>query len=219
IGAPASGPGSVARSRHSASSHPTACRSSQGHEGSGGEPALRPTRPDLFPQSVEPNIPPIEERLPAADSPPGKSSLGPPAAPHGAGDRSAILPNGESRLAIPERLSRHQQPEVVSWLHETTILHNAQLLMTLRLNSGGIIQPVDRQSRKELGIEIRGLLRQYLAVESTISHRLNGRRVHQKAELRLSPPDLLHGGVEIAHVMRVSLFPNSLRIDSQRALQ
>src|SRR5207237_2174970 len=151
IGAPASGPGSVARSRHSASSHPTACRSSQGHEGSGGEPgpplaiaphsgagdarsvALRPTRPDLFPQSVEPNIPPIEERLPAADSPPGKSSLGPPAAPHGAGDRSAILPNGESRLAIPERLSRHQQPEVVSWLHETTILHNAQLLMTLRL--------------------------------------------------------------------------------------
>src|SRR6266581_2347099 len=81
------------------------------------------------------------------------------------------------------------------------------------LNSGGIIQPVDRQSRKELGIEIRGLLRQYLAVESTISHRLNGRRVHQKAELRLSPLDLLHGGVEIAHVMQISLFPNSLRID------
>src|SRR5439155_11683361 len=95
--------------------------------------ALRPTRPDLFPQTVEPNIPPIEESRPAADSPPGKSSLGPPAAPHGAGDRSAILPNGESRLAIPERLSRHQQPEVVSWLHETTILHNTQLLMTLRL--------------------------------------------------------------------------------------
>src|SRR5713101_2200431 len=84
-------------------------------------------------RGVESNIPPSEERLPAAGSLPDKSYLGPPAAPHEAGDRSVILPNGESRLAIPERLSRHLQPGVVSWLHETTVLHNAQLLMTLSL--------------------------------------------------------------------------------------
>ncbi len=90
-------------------------------------------RPDLGPQSAG------SSSLPCAGRPRTSGSLldtslpAPPTARHGVGDHSEILPNDESHLAVPKSWFRRQQSAVVSSLHETTNLYNAQLLMTLCL--------------------------------------------------------------------------------------
>lgn len=57
----------------------------------------------------------------------------PPKVSHGDGDRSATLPNVESRVVVPEASFRHHRFAVVPCVHETANLRDAQLLMTLGL--------------------------------------------------------------------------------------
>ena len=103
--------------------------------GVGAARSVRPpsARPDPALQSGGPSTRPSAGHRPAGAPLPDRSCLGPPTTPHGAGDRSEILPNGESHLAVPEMMVRHPQSE---WSHASMkpqFLIYAQLLMTLCL--------------------------------------------------------------------------------------
>ena len=84
-------------------------------------------------QNAAPNTRRCGGRRPASALLPGRLLPGPPTGHHGDGDHSAILPNGESRLAVRKSWFGHHRFVVVSCVNETTNSYNAQLLMTLRL--------------------------------------------------------------------------------------
>jgi hypothetical protein len=83
-------------------------------------PSASPARPWASKRRTQYSTVRGEGRRQASGRLPDRSLPAPPTTPHGAGDHTEILPNGESRLAVPKSSSWHQRFAVVSCLHETT---------------------------------------------------------------------------------------------------
>src|SRR5579863_9515809 len=90
--------------------------------------------------------------------------------------------SGAPETKMPERITDHRstmdgsQCLIIAWL---------QCGSALRLD-GMLFQSIDRQAAQQLGIEIRGLLRQYLATKRDVTHLLHADRIHEERDICLA---------------------------------
>src|SRR5437879_5622360 len=83
----------------------------------------------------------------------------------------------------------------------------------------GLFQCINRQATKQLWIEIRRLLRQYLACERDVSHLFYANRVHEEGQIPLAPAHLSQRIACLAHVTNVLLVANRLLRKPKHSLE
>ena len=82
-------------------------------------------------------------------------------------------------------------------------LHFRRLRLVLRVSS--LVQRIDGQAAEELGEEVSGFLRHYVAGECYFLQLLHGYGVGQEGDVCLAAAHLLHGLPGIAEVAEVGL--------------
>src|SRR5579871_4914088 len=118
----------------------------------------------------------------------------------GVPDETAWLPAAESSCGVAIKTPRAQ--------HKATNASPAPVLL----------QRINCQTAQQLGIEVSGFLRQYLAAKSDIANLLDLRRVHQERDVRaLADPGDCFKGVSL--VTDIFLVADCLFRNSQDALQ
>src|SRR5919109_4723547 len=82
-----------------------------------------------------------------------------------------------------------------------------------------LIQRINGETGQKFGIEVSGLLWQYIAGESDVANLLHARRIHQKSDIRFATANSVQRFSCIAQVRNILLMSNGLLGQSQHILE